>query len=468
MFVGRKYELAELEKYFKEGAFQFAVFYGRRRVGKTTLINKFRENKKSIHFTAVETTAKENLELLSVQILDELAPQSPKNPFMSFLDAFEYCFKAAARKRLVLVIDEYPYLAESDRAVSSILQTLIDKYRESSRLFLILCGSSMSFMENQVLGYKSPLYGRRTCQFKIQPLNYYESARMLPAFNNIEKISLYGIVGGVPEYLSRINNKISLAQNIESLFFNPSGRLFEEPSNLLKQELQSPQTYNGIIAAIASGACKVNEIASRAGIETSQCSNMLGTLTVLGIVKKEYPAGSVKPSRKTIYRLSDNMFRFWYRFVLPELSRISMGYGKQACAEIFGRSESGGVFETYMGPVFEDCSVQYLWRSAKNNSRYKYIGRWWGPNPKEKHEEEINILAADGRGNTLFGECKWRNNRMGNDVLEELVRKSGLFPAALKKKYILFSKSGFTAELVKTAKQRGDTELVNLAQLLIE
>jgi len=463
MFVGRKYELAELEKYFAEGMFQFAVFYGRRRVGKTTLINKFRENKKSIHFTAMETTAKENLELLSVQILKILAPQSPQNPFASFLDAFEYCFKAA-KKRLVLVIDEYPYLAESDRAVSSILQTLIDKYRDSSRLFLILCGSSMSFMENQVLGYKSPLYGRRTCQFKIQPFNYYESARMLPAFNNGEKIMLYGIVGGIPEYLSRINNKISFAQNVEELFFNPSGRLFEEPSNLLKQELQSPQTYNGIIAAIASGACKVNEIASRVGIETSQCSNMLATLTSLGIVKKEYPAGNVKPSRKTIYRLSDNMFRFWYRFVLPELSGISMGYGKQACAEIFGRSESGGVFETYMGPVFEDCSIQYLWHFSKSKFRFKYIGRWWGPNPKEKQEEEIDILAADGGGNTLFGECKWRNSRTGNDVLEELIRKSALFPAVPKKKYILFSKSNFSDGLVKTAKQRGDTVLVNLAQ----
>jgi AAA+ ATPase superfamily predicted ATPase len=463
MFVGRKYELAELEKYYREGAFNFSVFYGRRRVGKTTLINKFRENKKSIYFTATETTAKENLELLSVQILDALSPQSPKNPFASFLDAFEYCFKAASKKRLILIIDEYPYLAESDRAVSSVLQTLIDKYRESSRLFLILCGSSMSFMENQVLGYKSPLYGRLTCQFKIQPFSYYESAQMLYAFNNIEKIELYGIVGGIPEYLSRINNKLSLAQNVEALFFNPSGRLFEEPSNLLKQELQTPQTYNGIIAAIASGACKVNEIASRAGIETSQCSNMLATLTILGIVKKEYPAGNVKPSRKTIYHLSDNMFRFWYRFVLPELSRISMGYGKQACAEIFGRSEAGGVFETYMGPVFEDCSIQYLWRSAKNKSRYKYIGRWWGSNPKKKQEEEIDILAADARGNALFGECKWKNNRTGNDVFVELIRKSELFPAVLKKKYILFSKSGFSGELVKTADQRGDTELVNLA-----
>ena len=141
-----------------------------------------------------------------------------------------------------------------------------------------------------------------------------------------------------------------------------------------------------------------------------------------------------------------------------------MGYGKQACAEIFGRSESGGVFETYMGPVFEDCSVQYLWRSAKNNSRFKYIGRWWGPNPKAKQEEEIDILAADGRGNTLFGECKWKNSRTGSDVLAELVRKSELFPAVSKKKYILFSKSNFSGGLVKEADRRGDTVLVGLSQ----
>jgi len=193
MFAGRERELEQLEKYYKEDAFHFAVFYGRRRVGKTTLINQFREDKKSISFTAAETTAKENLELLSVQILSVLAPEAPINCFNSFNDAFEYCFKAAVKKRLIFVIDEYPYLAESERAVSSLLQALIDKYQKSSRLFLILCGSSMSFMENQVLGYKSPLYGRRSCQFKIEPFNYYECAPLLPGFNDIDKITLYGI-----------------------------------------------------------------------------------------------------------------------------------------------------------------------------------------------------------------------------------------------------------------------------------
>ena len=466
MFVGRKKELDELEKYYKEDSFHFAVIYGRRRVGKTTLLNKFRENKKSVYFVAAETTARENLEMLSVQILSVLAPQAPRNPFNSFMEALEYCFKAAEKKRYILILDEYPYLAQSDRAVSSLLQAMIDRFHEKSRLFLILCGSSMSFMENQVLGYKSPLYGRRNSQFKVLPFTYHESAEMLATFKNEEKIAIYGMCGGIPEYLSRINKSLSVKQNAENLFFNPSGRLFEEPSNLLKQELKSPQTYNGIITAIAQGASKLNQIATRAGIETSQCSNMLAILIGLGIVKKETPCIERGFSRKTIYKLEDMMFRFWYRFVLPDLNRISMGYGKTVCDEIF--DQSAGVLETFIGPVFEECAVQYLWREmGKNKYAFKTIGRWWGPNLKEKKEEEIDLLAVNGDKNAIFGECKWRNQKTGNANLEDLIRKSGLLAGFEKKQYIIFSKSGFTAQLVKTAEQRNDLFLISLKEMLL-
>ena len=467
MFTGRQRELENLERYYGEDAFHFAVFYGRRRIGKTTLINKFRENKESIYFNAIESTAKENLELLSFQILSTLAPQAPQNPFGTFTAAFEYCFRAAAKKRLILIIDEYPYLAESDKAVSSVLQAAIDKYKDKSRLFLILCGSSMSFMENQVLGYKSPLYGRRSCQFKIMPFSYYESAEMLKSYSNEEKIMLYGICGGIPEYLARINRELSVRQNAEHLFFDPSGRLYEEPSNLLKQELRAPQTYNAIIAAIAYGASKLNEIASKAGIETSQCSNMLATLIGLGIVKKEYPVTLVQggsPSRKTIYRLEDFMFRFWYRFVLPNMSRIAMGLGKAVCAEVFGAKE--GKIESYTGPIFEECSAQFLWREmGRGIFRFGTLGRWWGPNPAEKREEEIDILAVDDKKNVLFGECKWRNTRTGKDTLEELIRKAELLPHCSKRQYILFSKSEFTGELRKNAAARKDTVLIGLPDM---
>lgn len=465
MFVGRKTDLEALEKYYKQNGFQFAVFYGRRRIGKTTLINQFRKDKKAVHFTAIESTAKENLELLSNQILAILAPDAPQNPFNSFTEAFDYCFRAAKKERVILVIDEYPYLAESDKAVSSILQAAIDKNKDDSRLFLILCGSSMSFMENQVLGYKSPLYGRRTCQFKVLPFTYYEAAEMLPEFTNKEKITLYGISGGIPEYLSRINNDLSLAKNMEELFFNPSGRLFEEPSNLLKQELKIPQTYNGIITAIATGSSRLNEIATKVGIETSQCSNMLAALISLGIVKKECPVTEPR-SKKTIYLLADMMFRFWYRFVQPDISRISMGLGKMVCREVLS-----GKIEAHTGYVFEECAKQFLIREAARGGRiaargkfyFKSLGRWWGSNPAERREEEIDILAFD-ENRAIFGECKWRNTRIGPDILDELVYRSELPELQARftdKQYILFSKSDFTAGLKDIAAKRKDLILVN-------
>ncbi len=457
MFVGRKSELDSLNKYYTRDKFQFAVFYGRRRVGKTTLINEFCKDKKAIYFVAVESTAKENLEILSSQILSAISPDAPKNPFPSFREAVDYVFEYAKHKRVIFVIDEYPYLAESDKAVSSILQAAIDKYQSNSKLFLILCGSSMSFMENQILGYKSPLYGRRTSQYKILPFDYFECASMLEGFSNEDKITLYGITGGIPEYLSRIDNSLDLQENVRELLFDPSGRLFEEPSNLLKQELKMPQTYNGIITAIATGSSRLNEIATKTDIVTSQCSNMLNTLIGLGLVRKEYPV-TAQSSRKTIYVLDDQMFKFWYRFVLPNISRITAGFGEAVCGEVFGEH-----LNTHIGHAFEECAKQYMWRALAKNALpvpFQKIGKWWGNNQKERREEEIDFIAYSN-ADAIFGECKWKNIAVGEDVLNDLIRKSELHTQFSGKYYMLFSKSGFTDTLVKKAKKAENIILVS-------
>jgi AAA+ ATPase superfamily predicted ATPase len=456
MFVGREAELHSLEKSHKQRGFRFAVLYGRRRVGKTTLINEFCKGKKAIYFVAVESTAKENLEILSAQILSVLAPGAPHNPFATFREAVAYVFEFAKNERVILAIDEYPYLAESDRSVSSVLQSAIDKYHEASNLFLILCGSAMSFMENQVLGYKSPLYGRRTSQYRIQAFDYLQCADMLPGFSAEDKIVLYGVTGGIPAYVSGIDGSLSVKENVRELFFDPSGRLFEEPSNLLKQELKMPATYNGMIAAIAGGAGKLNEIATKAGIETSQCSKMLLTLMSLGIVKKEYPI-TAEHSKKTIYALNDQMFRFWYRFVLPDLSRIESGLGGRVCDEVFA-----GQISAHIGYAFEECAKQYLWRALRRDRlpvSFKKIGRWWGANRAEKREEEIDIVAfADD--SAIFGECKWRNAPAGEDVLNALIEKSSLLPQFQNRRYMLFSKSGYTGALSERARNDARVQLV--------
>ena len=461
MFVGREAELAGLQGSYNKDSFRFTVIYGRRRVGKTTLINEFIRGKKAVYFVAIESTIRENLRLLSNQILPALAPEAPKNPFGSFDSAVEYVFEKAKNERIVFVIDEYPYLANSEKSVSSILQATIDKYQAKSRLFLILCGSSMSFMERQVLGYESPLYGRRTGQLKIYPFDYLTSAKMHPSYTHEEKLTLYGITGGIPEYLSRIDSKLTVFENTNELFFNPTGRLFEEPANLLKQELKMPETYNAIISAIAMGSSKLNEIATKAKLETSQASKMLSTLVSLGIIKKEVPVIKTS-SKKTIYALSDLMFKFWYRFVLPEQSRINAGLGEAACKEVFE-----GQLSSHIGYAFEEASKQYMWIMQKKGNMpvsFKSIGRWWGSNPKTHTQEEIDIIAVDSN-KAIFGECKWKNTKTGTAVLDELQRKASLFEGFDEKHYIIFSKSGFENNLINIAKKNQSVILSGLSDM---
>lgn len=237
MFIGREKELAELEKLYQANHFQFAVIYGRRRVGKTALINEFLKDRKAVAFTGVETNEKQNLDNFSKSILEYETGKNVDTSFLSFQSALEHVFELAEERRVVLVIDEYPYVAKASKSLASTLQLLIDKYKDTSKLFLILCGSSMSYMEDHVLAYKAPLYGRRTAQFKIEPFEFLEACRYFNHFKDEDKALAYGIVGGTPQYLLQINDLLSIEDNIKNIYLNPVSSLYEEPQNLLKQEV---------------------------------------------------------------------------------------------------------------------------------------------------------------------------------------------------------------------------------------
>lgn len=460
MFIGREKELNALEKLYISNKFEFVVIYGRRRVGKTALINKFLDDKKAIYFMGVESNTKQNLENFSKSIIEYDSGIETETSFLSFQAALEYVFKLSQKERLILTIDEFPYVARSSKSLSSTLQLLIDKYKDSSKLMLILCGSSISYMEDHVLAYKAPLYGRRTAQMKIMPFDFEETCHYFKKFSNEEKALIYGIVGGTPQYLIQMDDTLSVEDNIKNTFLNPISFLYEEPINLLKQEVREPAIYTAIITAIAKGASRMSEISNQINENTNVCSAYIKTLMNLGIIQKETPYGE-KVSHKAIYSIEDNMFRFWYRFVLENNSIIARG----ATDLVYKRIEPK--LSDYMGKIFEDICKQYLWKQLLTNKcpvEFTSLGRWWGNDPIEKCQTEIDIMGEQDKNTALFAECKWTNEKVNQSVLETLVKRSKLFSY----KYIhlyLFSKSGFTQGCIDQANKMGNVTLVSYTDI---
>ena len=461
MFIGRERELKALNKLYSSNKFEFAVIYGRRRIGKTELIKQFLGDKKAIYFMGIESNAKLNLENFSKSILEFNTGIRADTSFSNFQAALEYVFQLAENERIILAIDEYPYVARSSKSLASTLQLLIDKYKDTSKLMLILCGSSMSYIEDHVLSYKAPLYGRRTAQIKLLPFDFEETCRYLADMSGEDKALMYGAVGGTPQYLLQVSDKLSVEENIKNTYLNPISFLYEEPTNLLKQEVREPAIYTAIITAIATGASRMADISTKVGEDTSVCTTYIKNLISLGIVQKETPYGE-KASRKTIYSLADNMFRFWYRFVLENNSIIARGADDLA----YKRIEP--YFTDYMGKVFEDISAQYLWKllvTGKSPIEFTSLGRWWGNDPRTRSQTEIDIMGEQDKNSALFAECKWTNEKIDLGVLETLVQRSELF--AYKNVHLfLFAKSGFTKGCIDKAAELGNVTLVTYADIL--
>lgn len=460
MFIGRERELEALNKLYSSNKFEFAVIYGRRRVGKTALISQFIRDKNAIYFMGVESNAKQNLENFSKSIFEYRTGIDTESYFSSFQAALEYVFRLSEKERLILAIDEYPYVARSEKSLASTLQLLIDKYKDDSKLMLILCGSSMSYMEDHVLAYKAPLYGRRTAQMKVVPFDFEETCRYFKNFSDEDKALIYGIVGGTPQYLLQINDALSIEDNIKNTFLNPTSALFEEPENLLKQEVREPALYNAIITAIATGSTRMSEISGKVGEDTNVCSAYVKNLVALGIIRKETPYGETA-SRKTIYAIEDNLFRFWYRFVPENHSIIARGASDLA----YKRIEP--FLPEYMGKVFEEICKQYLWKlllDGKCQVEFSSLGRWWGSDPRDRSQAEIDILAEQNKTTALFAECKWTNEKVDLGVLETLVKRSELFPYK-RKHFYLFAKSGFTKGCIDKANEMGNVSLVSYGDI---
>ena len=431
MFYGRDDELEELNRRYRTKGFQFIPVYGRRRVGKTALIDEFIKDKTAIKFTAVKGSYNTNMRLLSSIVL------GVKNaPVMEFENILEVMHSRFGGERYIFVIDEYPYLVGSDESVTGVLNNFIESHLDSE-VFIILSGSSMSVMKNQILGVKSPLYGRRTGQMRLSPFPFAEIGHFLPSYSDEERLIVYGLVGGIPWYLSFFDDGKSLKDNIIDNLINPYAVLNKEATLLFAEELVSPVAYLDVISSIAKGHNRVGEMATDAGLETSRISVLLKDLILLEIVERIRPIDDPK-SKRTVYRIKDHYLRSYFRFIYPNNVEVGRDRYEEAYDEIMEDMDA------YMGHVFEDACSEYVGRTCRE------VGTWWGTDGSRRTKEEIDI-AALCKGRMVLCECKYRSEPVGRDVIETLVRRAGLVRSALPKDLMVFSRSGYTEEAVRAA-----------------
>ena len=451
MFIGRERELASLKEFFDRDGIGMTVIYGRRRIGKSTLIAEFVRDKKNIFYTATKVGKARNLELFSRQLTNLFMPGVENISFHTTEAVFDFIDKNIGNDKVVLVIDELPYWAERDEALLSIMQKYIDTVWNDKNLKIILCGSALSFMEKKVLSEKSPLFGRRDSQIRLEAFNYLDAAKFVPDYSCEDKAICYGITGGVARYLSMIDPSKSIDENIVKLFFRTDGYLYDETRNLLTQEFTDIAIVNNIIEQIASGENTLNTIAGKIGEKEPTVLYSLDKLINVGLIEKKKCITDEKNKKKTQYVLKDYMFKFWYEFIPKATSVIEMGQG-----ELYYQKAVKPVLHSFMGAVFEDMCRYYTLKQGITGEYGCFltsVGSWWGTeNITDENgniraqSADIDVVAiSDIDKKAVIGECKFKNEKIDKGIYETLIRRGKLIAAKYKvSKYIFFSLSGYT------------------------
>lgn len=409
IFINRKEELKILEERFGSGRAEFLVIYGRRRIGKTELIKRIIAEKDGIILMGREESRKLQLQrfsrLLGEYFEDDFLTKQGLNNWDAF---FEYIYEKSKNKKLVLALDEFPYLVKEEKALPSIIQDYWDNKLRETRLFLIIMGSSISMMES-LLGYKSPLYGRRTGQLKIQPFKFKDVAEHI---GRLEKaVEFYSVFGGTPAYITEVNPAKKTIENIKEKFLRMDSFIHQDVRFVLMEELEEPRYYFSILEAIATGNVTLGNITNYTGLERSLVGKYLNVLIDLELIKRDIPVTASPKTRKGIYGFQDNIFSFWFGFIYPYEDLVNLGREKDVLAKI------DRDFNAYVGKVFEEIAKEFMWEV----SNYHRIGKWWD------RGEEIDVVALNEVSKEIaFLECKWKNiNRKDAlRVLANLERKA--------------------------------------------
>ena len=450
-FAGRDAEIKKLDGLYASKKFECVVLHGRRRVGKTALLCEFMKDKKVIFFSAQETCSPENLHNFS-RCVDSYGhnPMPGARDSDSYEVLFERVCWFAQSKRVLLIIDDYQYLAQCHRNISDIICRQIEKNLKYSQLMLVICGSSVPVIGKESVGFDSPFHVCRTAQINLPPFTFFETRQYYSNYSLYDIAILYGVTGGIPKYMEFMTPDLPIEENIRRSFFDTSSFLFEEPANIIRREVRDPTYYNAVLRAIATGSSKNSEISEAVGLDTAACTAYLRNLITLDIVSKHTPI-TEKAGKKTIYEISDSMFRFWFRFVPDNLSLIRSGGASRIWR---GIAQDMPVF---MKKAFEDICRQ--WLEQRNSSGRLPIyavefGRWWGVNPVNKEPVFLPIVAYSNDDSAVFGDCVWSDDPAGADALESLILRSRPFNYR-KIHFYLFSCSGFSRECTEIAEKAG-------------
>jgi AAA+ ATPase superfamily predicted ATPase len=445
-FVNREKELDFLHEKWGERRAQLIILWGKRRVGKTELVKQFIKDKPHVYFLSESTSELEQLKRFSFAI-GQFFKESllETRGFGEWEESFKYVKEK--KQRFVLVIDEFPYLIQSNPAIPSLFQKAWDEYWSKSNLYLILLGSSMAMMETEVLGYRAPLYGRRTGQWKIEPMTFESAGRFRKGKDFEDRLLHFSVAGGVPAYWILFSQEKDFVKNLKDHVLRKGQMLYDEVEFILREELREPRYYFSLLQAISQGKQKLSEIVNATGIPQSMANKYLGVLSDLRIVVREIPVTEERglKSKKGLYQITDEFFRFWFRFIYPMRAEIEM----DRMENVLNHIRKG--MPQYLSSIYEKVAIETVRNHADRLFPFTGIGRWWDKN------EEIDIVAVNKDQNSvLFGEVKWSEKLIGTDIFEELKRKARKLEWGLegrKEFFCLFSKKGFTESMMKRAKE---------------
>ncbi len=442
-FIGRIEELKKLSKIINSENFTAALIFGRRRVGKSELVKySLKENKElKIYYECKEVSEKSNVQGLSDILSEEL--NLPQLKFEDIESILKYIFKLSITKKMILVLDEYSYLKKTINGIDSILQSLIDKYKDNSKLTLIILGSYVDIMKSLLL-HSNPLYGRIDLTIELKPMDYYDSSLFYPNFSSEDKIKIYSVFGGIPYYNRLIDDSKSVKENIIELISSNGARLENEVSMYLNSEISKIVNANEVFEALSKGYCKYSDILSQSHVSSGPTLiDVLDKLIRMGVVVKISPINDSNNKKKFGYYISDNLSLFYYRYIFKYLSQM-----KIMNADFFYSKYIEQDFEQqYVPHVFETICMQYLIRKNKKgeiNPIFEKIGKYYYDNPKEHTNGEFDVVTQDEKG-YVFYEAKFRKNPINASIIEneiKQVKSTGLNCY----KYVFISKSGFQFE----------------------